>query len=101
MPSVSYVVIATLPDQATAAEYIGWLEDGHVDAVIRGGAHAGMIVRIQDPSEPIQIETRYVFSTRALLDRYLQETAPRLRADGNARFGPRGVTFTRRIGEIL
>jgi hypothetical protein len=101
MPGLLYTVIATLPDETTRSEYIAWLREGHIDAVLQGGADSGMIVRIEQPATPLQVETRYVFSTRALFERYLREHAPRLRADGLARFGPdRGITFERRVGEI-
>lgn len=101
MTAIAYTVIASLPDSAIAAEYVAWLEGGHVDEVIRHGAHSAMIVRIEDPSSPIQVETRYVFSTRDLFDRYIAHAAPMLRADGLKRFPPeRGVTFQRRVGTI-
>lgn len=100
--TIAYSVIATLPDQATADEYVSWLEDGHIAAVIAGGAHSGVIVRITDPSVPIQIETRYTFTTRQAFDRYTQSFAPSLRANGLRRFSPdRGITFQRRIGDVI
>ena len=102
MGGILYSVIATLPDEATRAEYIAWLEDGHLDQVVKGGAHTAMIVRVLDPEAPPQVETRYVFATRDLFDRYVREAAPRLRQDGLRRFPPeRGVGFQRRLGEIL
>jgi hypothetical protein len=102
MPAIAYSVIATLPDEATASEYTAWLRDGHVDAVVQAGAHSGMIVRIREPGAPIQVETRYIFATRGLFDRYVEHTAPRLRGEGLVRFpASRGVTFERRVGEIL
>jgi hypothetical protein len=102
MPGILYSVIATLPDEATRAQYIAWLEDGHLDHIIRAGAHSAMIARVIDPPSPLRVETRYIFSTRDLYDRYIAETAPRLRAQGLQRFGPdRGVSFERRLAEIL
>jgi hypothetical protein len=102
MAAIAYTVVATLPGEDVASEYIGWLESGHLDAVLEAGAANAMIVRIQDPPAPIQVETRYVFPTREVFERYLREAAPALRAEGQARFPPhRGVTFTRRIGVVL
>jgi hypothetical protein len=111
MTSIAYTVRATFRDEATAREWIAWLEDGHVDAVIAGGAHSAMIVRLEsDPAGsggaghagPPRVEVRYVFSTREVFDRYVREHAPGLRADGMKRFPPeRGVTFERTIGAIL
>lgn len=97
---ILYTVTATLPDEATAGEYITWLEDGHVDQVVTAGAHSGMIVRLE--GQPIRVRTQYVFSTRETFDRYVERDAPALRADGLKRFPPeRAITFARDIGEIL
>ena len=100
MPRIAYSVIATLPDPTMVPEYIAWLKSGHVDAVRRAGAESGVIIRVTDPASPVQVETRYVFPSRGVLDRYLAEVAPALRADGAERFGSRGVTFARRIGDL-
>lgn len=101
MTRIAYTVTATLPNESLAREYIQWLQDGHVDDVIEHGAHSGMIVRITDPATPIRVETRYIFSTKALFDRYVERFAPILREEGLKKFPPeRGVTFERRIGEI-
>ncbi|MDX9912350.1 MAG: DUF4286 family protein [Phycisphaerales bacterium] len=102
MSAISYTVIATFPDAALADEYVAWLEDGHVDAVIEGGAHSAMIVRLTEPAEPVQVETRYAFRSRADFDRYVAHTAPALREDGLRKFGPgRGVRMERRIGSVV
>lgn len=102
MTAIAYSVTATLPDQDLAREYITWLEDGHVDEVIKHGAHSAMIVRISDPASPIQVETRYIFANREVFDRYISHAAPGLRAEGLRRFPPdRGIRFERRIGEVL
>lgn len=102
MSSILYVVSVTLPDEATAREYVAWLEDGHVDEVVAAGAHSGMIVRLDTaPGERPVVETHYVFGTRALFERYEREGAPALRADGLRRFPPeRGIVFQRRTGVI-
>lgn len=97
-----YSVIATLPDAGAAAEYVAWLTGGHTRAVIAGGAASAEVVRVEEPAEPVRVESRYVFASRADYDRYLRDHAPALRADGMARFGTgRGVTFERRIGRIV
>ncbi len=101
---VLYAVTATLPDGTTADEYVAWLEDGHVDAVIAGGAHSAMIVRL-DPDatdDQVRVETHYFFASRAALEGYFMRHAPRLRAEGLKRFGSdRGVRLDRRVGEIV
>ncbi|MBL0926038.1 MAG: DUF4286 family protein [Phycisphaerales bacterium] len=104
MNAVAYTVRAHLPDEATADAYVAWLEDGHVDAVIRGGAHSAMIVRLDadSPGGRPCVEVRYVFSTRELLDRYFAEHAPALRAEGLRLFGPdKGVRMERTVGTIV
>ncbi|MFN0133101.1 MAG: DUF4286 family protein [Phycisphaerales bacterium] len=102
MSAIAYTVIASFPDAPTRDEYIAWLEDGHIDLVIRHGAHAASIIRVIDPAQPIQVEVRYTFSTRDLFDTYIRDHAPALRADGLRRFPPdRGITFVRRVGQIV
>jgi hypothetical protein len=104
MTSVYYAVTATLPDEATADEYVAWLEDGHVDAVIKGGAHSGMIVRLapDPPGSRPQVMTQYIFPTRPVFDRYVAVHAPKLREEGASKFGPdRGVSMSRRVGEVV
>ena len=107
MSSIAYTVRATCPTRSLADRYVAWLEDGHVDMVIRGGAHGATIVRL-DPDAGVgadgvrRVEVRYVFATRELFDRYVREFAPALRAEGLAKFGPEtGVTFERSVGEIV
>ncbi|MCC6426812.1 MAG: DUF4286 family protein [Phycisphaerales bacterium] len=102
MPLVSYSVIATLPDETTASEYTHWLSDGHVQAVLDGGAISASITRLTSPAQPILIETTYLFPDRAAFDHYIAIHAPKLRADGIARFGSRpGVSFERREGTLI
>jgi hypothetical protein len=101
MSTIVYAVTATLPDEATAREYVEWLLDGHVAGVIAGGAKTGCVVRIEEPAMPIRVETRYDFASREALGRYVEGAAPALRAEGLAKFGPaRGVRFERVVGRI-
>lgn len=103
MTRLLYIVTATMPDEATAREYVAWLEDGHIDQVIDGGAHSGMIVRLDGPPDAKpKIETHYVFATREVFDQYVAKHAPTLRAEGLRKFPPeRGIVFERRLGEIV
>lgn len=104
MSAIAYSVTATMPDEPTALRYISWLQDGHVDAVVTGGAHSAMIVRLEPekPGGAPRIETRYIFATRAAFEHYVQHHAPALRAEGLKLFGPAsGVTMSRSIGEVL
>lgn len=103
MTAIAYTVSASIPDEPTRRDYIAWLEDGHIDEVLKHGAHSAMIVRLDrdGDAEPFRVETRYIFATRALFDRYTQQHAPALREEGKRLFIPRGVTFSRTIGEVV
>ncbi len=98
MPQIAYAVVASLPDERTASEYLNWLR-GHMEEVLAAGAESGVIVRSEEP--PLQVEARYTFADRAAYERYLREGATRLRAAGLARFpAERGIRFDRRVGTI-
>lgn len=102
MGRIAYTVVATLPSEALARAYVEWLQDGHIDAVVAGGAERGSIVVIEEPASPRRVEARYEFASREAFDRYVTEVAPPLRAEGLARFGPEhGVVFERRVGRVL
>lgn len=104
MSSFCYAVIATLPDAATAAEYVAWLKDGHVDQVVAGGATSASIVPLDPDTADAapRVMTQYVFPSRAVFNTYVERYAPALRADGQKRFPPaRGVTFVRLAGECV
>ncbi len=102
MGMIAYTVTAELPTPQLRETYIAWLAKGHLDDVIGAGALSGSIVRIDDPAEPIRVETRYLFASIEDLNTYLHEHAPALRADGLSRFGPEtGVRFSRTIGELI
>ena len=98
MPKISYCVTATLPDEATAAEYLDWLLGGHIEGVLVGGAERGEVVRLD--GDAIRIESRYVFPSREAMADYEAGPAIPLREDGKRRFGDRGVSFERRVGEF-
>lgn len=103
MPTIAYTVIATFPDQETMDEYIAWLRDEHVERVIASGAQSATIIRLDRATEadPWRVEVRYLFASRSNLDRYIGDHAPRLRAEGLARFpAERGLVFARTVGEV-
>jgi hypothetical protein len=103
MERIAYTVRAILPDDATAEEYVAWLEDGHVDRVIEKGARSAMIVRLDhEPGQPPAVETRYIFATRENFDQYIRDHAPALRQEGLERFpAERGIRFERTVGRIV
>jgi hypothetical protein len=102
MSGITYTVTATFPDEGTASAYIDWLREGHIGQVMARGASSGLIVRIEEPSDAIRVETRYTFPSRAAYLEYVERHAPALRAEGTKRFGGRpGVSFERRTGVVV
>ena len=101
-PKLAYMVIATLPSEAVAAEYVEWLLGGHVAAVVAGGASVGEVIRLDvEAGEPARLMSRYEFASRAAFEKYVREVAPALRAEGVEKFGAsRRVTFARFVGEV-
>lgn len=101
MPQISYSVTATLPDRHAADRYLRWLTEGHVQEVLKGGAHDARVVELES-DHAVQVETTYLFPDRSTYETYVREHAPRLRADGLRRFGEQpGVSFTRRQGSVI
>ncbi len=108
MVRILYVVTAMLPDEALAEAYLAWLTDGHVAEVVAAGAERGDVVRLDVPqtcdsgSSTVRIQTCYVFPSRETFETYCRDHAPRLQAEGRARFGrARGVRFTREVGVLV
>ena len=100
MAQLAYTVVATLPDEGTAEEYVRWLADGHIAAVVAAGALSGQIVRCEEPA--LQVEARYIFPGRAAFERYVRDHAPGLRAEGARRFPAEvGIRFERRVGSVV
>ena len=87
-------------DPAIADEYRAWLE-AHIREIlaIPGFSGAELLAEDGDDGRPVWT-TRYHLAGRAALERYLREHAPRLRAEGLARFGGR-FEATRRVSELV
>lgn len=101
MTAIAYTVTATLPTPQLRDAFVAWLENGHIDAVVAGGAESGSIVIIDEPADPLRVEVRYIFRTRDAYERYVQTHAPGLRAQGLALFPPEsGVRFERTVGRF-
>jgi len=75
-----------------ATEYRRWL-DTHVATILTlPGFTGARILEVLDPALPsarIALCVQYTLVDAAALDGYLREHAPRLRAEGAARFGDR------------
>jgi hypothetical protein len=89
--SVSYEVIMTVRDDLVAAwdQYL----PGHTEDVMASGCfESAEIERTEDG----RYRCRYTAASQAMLDRYLADHAPRLRADALAKF-PVGVETSRAV----
>lgn len=102
-PALAYIVTAALPDETVRDEYVRWLRDGHLAAVVAGGAVRAELVQVDRDTEgdPYRVQSSYLFPSREAFDTYVREHAPALRADGLLRFPPeRGVAYTRTVGVV-
>jgi len=94
----AYTVMAEFDDAVVASEWVSWLEHGHLAEVLAGGALEAKVVRLA----PLKLEARYLFADAAAFAKYEREAAPRLRAEGLAKFpASRGVRMSRSMGEVL
>ena len=94
---VIYEVEARL-DPTVVAEFDAWLP-GHVREVISCEGFTGAEMQVpvgEDAGGEVLRRTQYRVASLAALQRYFEQDAPRLRADGAARFGDQ-VRFSRRI----
>ena len=102
---LSYVVTAILHDRSDAERYIEWLKRGHVQAVLKWASRAE-IVLLDSPSHThtgdVYVQSTYLFEDRAAFQRYEEEGAPQLRAEG-IEFAKSlaSIEFKRSIGVVL
>lgn len=86
-------------DAAIAGEYRAWLR-GHVEEMLSlpGFSGAEVFEVVESPADPARVRlcVHYRLQDATALDDYLREHAPRMRADGLARFGER-FRATRRV----
>lgn len=79
-------------DAGIAGEYRAWL-DAHVRAMLAlPGFVSARVFEVLDDADRdcgLHLCVHYALRDAAALDAYLQEHAPRMRADGVARFGDR------------
>lgn len=100
---IVYTVMAEFDDLAVASEWVHWLQNGHLAEVLQGGATQAMIVRVEPTDRhPLRFESRYRFPSMAAFIEYETNHAPKLRAEGLAKFpASRGVRMTRQLAEVL
>lgn len=101
--SIAYTVHAEFDSLEVAGEWVRWLQDGHLAEVLRGGATQATLVRLEPTDgHQLRFEARYRFPSMQAFQRYEQQFAPQLRAEGLAKFpATRGVRMTRALGEVL
>jgi len=92
-----YEVECTLLDPEVVTAFDAWLPE-HVRAVTACEGFTGAEIQVPgtDADGPPIRRTQYRLESRAALERYLAEDAPRMRADGVARFGDK-VAYARRV----
>ena len=92
------------PDQA--AQWVSWMKDKHLAEVVQCGALKAELVLMDDASPTIAgqqcFEARYRFADRITYDAYINEHAPRLRAEGLALYPLElGFAYERTVGEMI
>ena len=100
MADFAYTVSCTFSDPAVADRWLAWLREEHIDDVCAAGALQGEVVRLD--GEPIRMEVRYRFASRAAFEAYERDHAPRLRDEGLSRFPlSLGLEYSRTTGEAI
>jgi hypothetical protein len=89
--SVVYEVTLEI-DAAIAADYRTWLHDHVAQVIALPGFTGARTFELLEPAPPCgtcALCVQYWLSDRAAFDAYLRDHAPRMRAEGSARFGNR------------
>jgi len=89
--------VALQPDEEILGDFEAWLEYHADEMIALPGFTGATIHKAEDPETGAALRiVRYELEDQAALERYLEEFAPRMRAQGIARFGDR-FRATRRI----
>lgn len=84
----------------SATEYRDWLRPHIAEVLAIPGFRRAELLSEDDEDGRAVFCVRYHLDSRAALEAYLRDHAPRLRADGLARFAGR-FTTTRRVSELV
>jgi hypothetical protein len=96
---IAYTVAVTFPNMGLAEDWLTWLKTGHIADVLAGGAMDAEILEMEGPNP--SYEVRYHFPSRETFTTYDKDHAPRLRAEGLARFPvDKGITYRRSVGVV-
>lgn len=102
MTAVIYEVNLDL-DAAIRGEYLGWLATHVGEILALPGFAAASVLEVTDPPAApgrAQLCVQYRLADAAALETYLRDHAPRLRAEGSARFGDRFRATRRVLAEL-
>ena len=101
MNAVVYEVSADV-DAAIREDYLRWLGPHVAEILALPGFTRADVFEVVDPASPdtLRVCMHYHLVDEAALQAYLREHAPRLRADGIARFGER-IRAQRRVMRAL
>ena len=80
-------------------DWIAWLDSEHLADVLQGGATSATVIQYDGAS---RCDVRYIFPNRESFDRYEDEIAPALRADGLKRFPlTLGLEYSRSTATVV
>ena len=104
-PQIRYTVIANVKTEHLE-EYLCWLKNGHVQALIdEGGAVSGEVVQLDASPEGVsRVASNYIFPSRAAVDAYAgSEVASRMRGEGVSMFvdTQKVMSFERLVGPVV
>lgn len=98
----AYTVAVEFEDASVAEEWLAWLRDPHLAEVLASGAQDAELIELDTPAPRRRFEVRYHFASAAAFAVYERDHAPRLRAEGLARFPTeRGIRYQRSTGAVL
>ena len=98
--SILYEVHAHITNKEIEREWISWMLETHIDDVVKAGASIGHLVK--DDSTSGSYRAIYWFSSRRAFEKYIEEKAPQLRAEGIRRFGDSNyIQYSRTTAELL
>jgi len=100
MPMHLYEVTATIHDAAVEQAWVDWILNQHIADVVAAGGERGRLVHVDTDDGTRVYAVQYEFASRAALDVYLSDHAPRLRDEGRALFNETQISYTRRTGAI-
>lgn len=100
MAEIRYTVGLTFPEAEAPRRWLDWLRNGHIAAVIAGGAKTAEIFKIDGSDRAFEVV--YRFPDRETFERYEKEVAPALRVEGQSLFpAASGIIYRRQVAEVM